>query len=143
MTFWLRGLVTSHAQPFIAPTEARPARGVLASWVGMTPHQRADDFTTKSRITLRDAVFVAMGIAGMWGAQLATQYGMRSDVRDLGTKFDGFVQQQNATTASLQTQINEWRAETKLNRERSSDQERALSELRGFLVGAGLIKGTK
>ncbi len=119
------------------------ARGVLASYEDVTPHQRADDFTTKSRINLRDVVFVTLGIAGMWGAQLATQYGMRSDVRDLGTKFDAYVQQQNASTLSLQTQINEWRAETKLNRERSTDQDKALSELRGFLIGAGLIKATK
>lgn len=125
--------------------EDRPAwaRGVLASYDHVSPGQRSEDFTTKSRITLRDVVLILVGCLGMYGTQLATQYGMRSDVRDLGTKFDAYVQQQNATTASLQTQINEWRAETKLNRERSSDQERALSELRGFLVGAGLIKGGK
>lgn len=88
-------------------------------------------------------MLILIGSLGMYGTQLATQYGMRSDIRDIGTKFDAYVQQQNANMASMQTQINEWRAETKLNRERSSDQERALSELRGFLVGAGLIKSAK
>lgn len=127
---------------FSAPADARLARGVLASYGLVTP-TRAEDFSTKSKITLRDVVLILVGCLGMYGTQLATQYGMRSDVRDLGTKFDAYVQQQNATVASLQTQINEWRAETKLNRERSSDQERALSELRGFLVGAGLIKNSK
>ena len=116
----------------------------MASYANVTPqHQRADDFITKSRLTLRDFVVAAIAIASMWGLQVATQYGMRSDIRDWGTKFDAYVQQQNAITASLQGQINEWRAETKLNRERTSDQDKALSELRGFLVGAGLIKGTK
>lgn len=134
----------THVASLNEPDRPVWGRGVLASYANVTPqHQRADDFITKSRLTLRDFVVAAIAIASMWGLQVATQYGMRSDIRDWGTKFDAYVQQQNAITASLQGQINEWRAETKLNRERTSDQDKALSELRGFLVGAGLIKGTK
>ncbi len=131
----------THAALLTEPDSAPWPRGVLASYENVTPQRRSDDITTR-KLSLRDAVFIALGVAGMWGVQVATQYGIRSDVRDLKTSFDAYVQQQSSTNISMQQQINEWRSETKLNRERSVEQDKALSELRGFLVGSGIIKGT-
>ena len=123
-----------------APESAPWPRGVLASYDTVTPGRRQDD-AAKFRLTIRDVILLLAGCLGMYGAQIGVQWGMRSDIRDLKTSFDGYVQQQSSTNTALQQQINEWRAETKLNRERSVEQDKALSELRGFLVGSGIIKG--
>ncbi len=114
-------------------------RGVLASYGNVTA-QRADDFTTKNKITLRDGVLILLGAMGMYGTQLATQYGMRSDIRDFGTKLENVQQQEASAISTLQTQINEWRTETKLNRERDSDRMREIAELKGLLTGIGILK---
>jgi hypothetical protein len=105
----------------------------------MTPI-RADDFTTKNMITLRDGVLILLGALGMYGTQLATQYGMRSDLRDLLTRLENYQVQQNDTNSSLQRQIDEWPAETKLNRVNLENADKATAELKGMLLGAG-IKG--
>ena len=126
-------------------------RGVLASYGWMTPsrsdeHNRRStdpDDATRSRVTIRDAVFVALGVAGMWGVQVATQAGLRSDIRDFGTRQESYQAQQNALNSSFQQQINEWRSETKLNRERDSDRQREIAELKGLLTGIGIVKEPK
>jgi hypothetical protein len=115
------------------------SRGVLASYGRMTPGRRTDD-ASRFKLTLRDAMLLLVGCLGMYGAQVANQWGMRSDIRDLKTAFDSYQQRQTETNSVLQRQIDEWRAETKLNRVNISNNENAVSELKGILLGAG-IKG--
>jgi hypothetical protein len=129
------------AQHDCQSNQERPAwgRGVLAKNDRMTPGRRLDD-ASKFKLTLRDAMLLLVGCLGMYGAQVANQWGMRSDIRDLKTAFDSYQQRQTETNSVLQRQIDEWRAETKLNRVNISNNENAVAELKGILLGAG-IKG--
>ena len=101
---------------------------------------RRNGDASKYWLTLRDVVLLFVGILGMYGAQLAAQYGMRSDIRDLKTSFEGYQQRQESTNSALQRQIDEWRQETKLNRVNIDNNDARLAELKGILLGAG-IKG--
>lgn len=116
------------------------SRGVLASYDPMTP-TRSEDIS-KFKLTIRDALCLLAGALAMYGAAIAAQYGTRSDIRDLGTKFESYQQKQNDTNSSLQRQIDEWRAETKLNRVNTEETQKAIAELKGILLGAG-IKGVQ
>ena len=98
----------------------------------MTPSRRSDDIS-KFRLTLRDAILLLIGCIGMYGAQIARDYGLRSDMRDLQTSFE-------AATRSQQQQIDQWRQETKLNGVNIAIQQTELAKLQGILLGAG-IKG--
>ena len=111
-------------------------RGVLASYEPVTP-SRTDD-ASKFKLTVRDVLLLLAGCVAMYGAQLATQYGMRSDIRDLGTKFENFQMKQGEVNESLRREIDEWRRETKLARVENAETARALSELRGILIGSGI-----
>jgi hypothetical protein len=88
-------------------------------------------------------VFVVAGAMAMYTAQLATQYGLRSDIRDLKTVFDAYVVQQTATTSAIEREIDEWRKESKLNRVNIEETRNELSQLRGILIGAGIKGVTK
>lgn len=112
----------------------------MASYGNVTTQRLSEDFTTKNKITLRDGVLILLGAMGMYGTQLATQYGMRSDIRDFGTKFDSYVSRQMETNSTVQRQIDEWRGQTKLNTVDIGNARSELSELKGMLLGAG-IKG--
>lgn len=78
----------------------------------------------------------------MYGAQFAAQYGMRSDIRDLGTKFESYQLKQQQTDGEFQRQIDEIRREAALNRVRSEDAAKEVAEIRGILLGSG-IKGVQ
>jgi len=117
------------------------SRGVLALHDKVTPTRTED--ASKFRITVREVLFLVVGAASMWGAQVATQSRIQSAIDNLGTRFDGYIQTQMATNTELQRQIDEWRAETKLNRERDSDRQRELAEVKGLLTGLGILKETK
>ncbi len=113
-----------------APDRPAWGRGVLASYGDVTPSPtpgRRDYDLTLSRLTLRDAILIALGVAGMWGVQLATQYGMRSDIRDLGTKFEN-VRQDAASARQL----------ANLAIVNDAQTAKELAELKGFLAGAGI-----
>ena len=109
---------------------------------------RARDVTAGRRLgdassLLADAAGRGAAVRGhprMHGAQLAAQHGMRSDIRDLKTSFEGYQQRQENTNSALQRQIDEWRQETKLNRVNIDNNDARLAELKGILLGAG-IKG--
>jgi hypothetical protein len=107
----------------------------------MTPPQgrRLGDIST-SKITLRDGLLIVIGACSMYGVQLGAQWGLRSDIRDLKTAVDGYQRQQGETNTVIQRQIDDWRQETKLNRVNIENTDRAVSELKGLLIGAG-IKG--
>jgi len=115
----------------------------LASYGSVTPPtgRRFGDITT-SKLSLRDVLLFVVGACGMYGAQVGVQWGLRSDIRNLTTSVDAYQQRQAETNNGLQQQINEWRAETKLNRVNIQNNENALSELKGLLIGAG-IKGVR
>jgi hypothetical protein len=106
-------------------------RGVLASYDAVTPN-RADEIA-KHKITVRDAVLVLIGCAGMYGAQVARDSGLRSDMRNLQTSFED-------ARESQQKEIALWRAETKLNAVDLATVQKEVAELKGILMGAG-IKG--
>lgn len=116
--------------------ETEFARSVEASWRprDVTPSRRSDDIS-KFRLTLRDAILLLIGCIGMYGAQIARDYGLRSDMRDLNTSFE-------AATRSQQQQIDQWRGETKLNGVNISNIQTELAKLQGILLGAG-IKGVQ
>ncbi len=116
--------------------EDRPVwgRGVLASSGLVTPSRRIDD-VAKFKISLRDAILVLLGCVGMYGAQVARDYGLRSDMRDLQTSFE-------ASVRSQQQQIDQWRQETKLNNVNITNVQTELAKLQGILLGAG-IKGVQ
>jgi hypothetical protein len=102
----------------------------------MTP--RASDDASKFKLSVRDVLILLAGGLAMYGAQLGVQWRTQAAIEQLGTKFDGYVQKQENTNAALQRQIDEWRAETKLNRERMNDTERTLAEIKGVLTGSAM-----
>jgi hypothetical protein len=122
-----------------ATRDAHIGRGGLWPYGLVTPGRRDDD-ASKLRLTVRDGLLLLAGCLGMYGAQVGVQWGMRSDIRDLKTSFDNYQQRQDGTNGELQRQINEWRGETKLNRENNATTDKAVAELKGILLGAG-IKG--
>jgi hypothetical protein len=111
---------------------AQAGQGRFGDDGDVTPGRREDDIT-KSKITLRDGLLLIVGAASMWGVQVGTQWGLRSEIRE-------FIAEQRGTNAAQQATINEWRSETKLNREKQEAADNELSELKGFLAGIG-IKG--
>lgn len=114
-------------------TADRPVwgRGVLASWFGMTP-SRSDEIA-KYKLSIRDVLLLLVGCAGMYGAQVARDSGLRSDMRNLQTSFE-------ASRDSQEREIAQWRAETKLNAVDIAITQKEVAELKGILMGAG-IKG--
>src|SRR5262245_55217150 len=118
------------------PPETESARSAEAFWRpnAVTP-TRVDD-ASKFKLTLRDVLVLLIGSIGMYGAQLATQYGIRSDIRDLTTSVQAYQTQQREKNEVMQRQIDEWRSETKLNRVNIDENQRALAELKGILLGA-------
>lgn len=106
-------------------------RGVLASLVGMTP-TRSDEIA-RYKLSLRDVLLLLVGCAGMYGAQVARDSGLRSDMRNLQTSFE-------ASRDSQEKEIALWRAETKLNSVDIAITQKEVAELKGILMGAG-IKG--
>ena len=123
----------SEADVITFEDRAAGRRGVLAKNDSMTP-ARGDD-VGRFKISLRDALWLLAGCLAMYAAQLAAQYGMRSDIRDLATEF-------RSTTASIQRQIDEVRKESALNRVNEEDTQKEVAELKGILLGAG-IKGVQ
>jgi hypothetical protein len=123
------------------PPEKEYPRRVEAFWrpCDVSTGRRTGD-ASKYWLTLRDILLLFVGILGMYGAQLAAQYGRRTDIRDLKTSLVGYPQRQASTNDSLQRQIDEWRTETKLNRVNIDNNDARLAELKGILLGAG-IKG--
>lgn len=117
-------------------------RGVLASYEHVTTRSKDIDDMSKFKLTIRDAVALLIGIAGMWGTQVATQSGMRSDIRDLGTKFENYQSYQNGRNTYVDLQLDDIRKDVKMNREKVEDVGKSFSEMKGILLGAG-IKGVK
>lgn len=115
-------------------------RGVLALYDRMTP---ARDDATKSKVTLRDAVFIALGVAGMWGIQVATQSKTQAAIETWGTKVDGYIATQANTNTELQRQIDEARRSATLALVNDAETAKQLAELKGFLAGAGIKGVTK
>ena len=115
-------------------------RGVLAKNDPVTPSSSPRDDASKFKLSLRDVLLLLCGSLAMYGVQLATQYGMRSDIRNLGTQLESYQVEQMKVYDTVQRQLDEWEKETKLNRINIENTERSLSELRGILLGAG-IKG--
>lgn len=117
--------------------QTESARSGEASWRprALTPSRRSDDIS-KFRLTLRDAILLLVGCIGMYGAQVARDYGLRSDMRDLQTSFD-------ASVRSQQQQIDQWRQETKLNGVNIANVQTELAKLQGILMGAGIKGVTK
>lgn len=101
------------------------------------PRENGFDIS-RLKLTLRDMLVIVVTIGGMWGVQTATQWSMRSDIRDLKTLFESYERLQSDTNSTLQRQVDEWRAETKLNRVNLETTQRELAELKGLLVGSGL-----
>ncbi len=96
------------------------------------------DTVKQSRVTLRDGIVAAIAIAGMWGAQVATQGGLRSDIRDLKTSFDAAQSRQVETNGSLQRQIDEVRKTASLALVNDAETSKNLAALRGYLEGLGV-----
>jgi hypothetical protein len=95
---------------------------------------------SKLKLSARDVLLLVIGCLGMFGAQLGAQWGMRSDIRDLNTNFTNAVREQNSMNASLQQQINDWRAYSKLAYEKAAEANDKTSRVEGILLGAGIIK---
>lgn len=118
-------------------------RGVLALYGHVSPTnpgRRSTDDATRLKLNARDALLLLVGCLGMYGVQLGTQYGLRSDIRDLKTSFDAAISQQGTTNVSVQRQIDEWRAYSKLAYEKAVENNDKISELKGIMVGAGVLK---
>jgi hypothetical protein len=108
-------------------------------WSPVTREVRSTDIA-RIRFGWRDLILIIAAAVSISGSVYAVQSGLRSDVRDLLTKMESYQQQQNEYNSSIQRQIDEWRAETKLNRVNINNNEREMAELKGILMGAG-IKG--
>ena len=102
----------------------------------MTP-SRGDDIQ-RFKVTLRDGIVAAGAVAAMWGTQVATQTGMRSDIRDLKTSFDLAQGQQVKTNGDLQRQIDEIRRTANLAIVSDGETSKDLATLRGYLEGLGI-----
>lgn len=114
------------------------SRGVLAKNDVVTP--RASDDVSRFRLSLRDGLALLVGCAAMYGAQVARDSGLRSDIRNLQTSFEAAVSAQQRTNESLQQQINEWRSYSKLAYEKASEASNQNSRIEGILLGSGVIK---
>ena len=68
---------------------------------------------------------------------------IKSDLRDLNTNFTDYQKRQDEAIIGMQHQIDEWRALSKLAYEKSSESKEALSEIKGYLEGAGIKKVIK
>lgn len=89
-------------------------------------------------------VYIAIGIASMWGMQLATQYGMKSDLRDLLTTFNAYKVNQDGLNSSLQRQIDDNRRQANLAIVNDANTAKELAALQGYLEGMGIkVKGVK
>lgn len=119
----------AHANTF--DDYAPERRGVLASYDAVTP-SRSDEIA-RYKLSLRDVILLLVGCAGMYGAQVARDSGLRSDMRNLQTSFE-------ASRDSQEKEIALWRAETKLNAVDIAITQKEVAELKGILMGAG-IKG--
>jgi hypothetical protein len=93
---------------------------------------------SRSWVTLRDGIVAAASVAAMWGTQVATQAGMRSDLRDLKTSFDAVRAQQVDTNGILQRQIDEVRKTANLALVNDAETSTDLATLRGYLEGLGV-----
>ena len=126
-------LFTEHKRPLWG-------RGVLASYGDVTP-ARAD--ASKLTFPLQLVIIIVGGVVATVGGFWVATSTMRSDLRDIKTTMESYQQQQRQELGTLQTQINEWRTETKLNRERDSDRMKEIAELKGLLTGLGILKEKK
>lgn len=122
--------------------QAIAQRGAEGFWPSHEVTPARNDDVSRFKITLRDALWLLCGCLAMYGAQFAAQYGMRSDIRDLGTKFESYQLKQQQTDGEFQRQIDEIRREAALNRVRSEDAAKEVAEIRGILLGSG-IKGVQ
>ncbi len=116
------------------------SRGVLASYGTVTPAKTEGFKITLGGFTLRDALWLLGGCIAMIVAQVVAQSGIRSDIRDIGTKFELSQQRQQSTNLELQRQLEDARRMANLALVNDADTAKALAELRGFLAGSG-IKG--
>lgn len=111
-------------------------RGVLASYgiVTPTPGRRTDDIS-KFKMVLRDALFLAIGAASMWGTQVATQSRTQAAVEHLGEEIRGMRD-------DLQRQIDEVRKTANLGVVDGTAAQVEAARLQGIMLGAG-IKGVR
>jgi len=119
-------------------------RGAEAFWRPHVVTSSTDD-VARFKLSLRDVVVLVVGAAGMWGVQIATQYGMRSDIRDLSTEFRNYQRQQMDENGWLQSQIDDRRREAAAAKIDAQEALGDVKELRGFLAGVGVknIPGAK
>lgn len=107
-------------------------RGVLASYGDVTPQ------LTKSSVTIRDGIVAAVAIASMWGMQVATQYGLKSDVRDLLTKLEAYQRSQENTNSSVQREIDDLARKEALDGVRLEETRVIIAEIKGFMTASGM-----
>lgn len=108
----------------------------MASYGDVTHVQgrRADDITKKYWITLRDAFLIAIGAAGMWGTQVATQNKTQASIEALTAEV-------RSSHADMQRQIDEIRRRAEQGVVYGVEAEKEAARLEGLLVGSG-VKGT-
>ena len=126
-----------------ATIQDRPAwgRGVLASYVRMM--SRATDDISRLRVTLRDVVILLAGAGAMFAAQTSRDRGLQAGIDNLTTLVQGYERQQVETDSALQRQIDQARQQAALAIVNDANTAKELSELKGFLEGAGIKRVVK
>ncbi len=122
----------SDAASINAPDRPSWGRGLLGDGL-VTPERRA------SAIEWGRVVFAWRDVVSIIGI-VWLLWLIKSDLRDLNTKFDAYQTQQAKELVYLQNQILEWRGETKLVRERDTDRQKEIAEIKGMLIGLGISK---
>lgn len=133
--------LVAHAETVDRDTQSR----VEAFWRfhAVTPQsaqRRSTDVTKRYGLSYRDALIFALGAAGMWGTQVATQQKTTSAISELGVKVSDYVEKQAETNSQVQRQVDQIRGRAELGVVLGNEAKSEAARLEGIMIGAG-IKG--
>jgi hypothetical protein len=94
-------------------------------------------------MSMRDAVVFTLGVAGMWGVQVATQTKTQNAIENLGTKMEAFVEKETERDLELQRQIDELRKKADLAIVLANEAKTETARQEGMLTGSGILKTSK
>lgn len=100
--------------------------------------------TDASRLTfpLQLVLIIVAGIVSVTGAFWVANSSLRSDMRDIKTSLDNAIQSQNLQLNDMRAQIEDGRRKEAMDAVRIEEMRSGMSEIKGFLTGAGILKGS-
>lgn len=86
-------------------------------------------------------IVIVAGFLSATGAFWVSNSSLRSDVRDIKTTLDGVINSQNLQINDMRREIDTGRQKQALTDVRLEEMRNTIAEIRGFLTGAGILKG--